>query len=340
VLDQLARPIQLGTSVGSVTGSIGIAVLDGTADELSETALLHQADLAMYSAKHSGKGVARSYTAELVTPNGDLVALREALLADIEDGAIDIALQPIYHAAGELYAVEALARWSYRGALVPPATFLPIAREFDCVAAIDEIVLRKGVARVAPFIEVILTVNVDGRTLTRTGYARHVASVLSDYDLVPSRLAVEVVELGLIEQDPTALETLRELRELGVRVVVDDFGAGYSTLARLRALRPDVLKIDRSLVVGTDTDEHAALLLDSVVRLGQLIGAQVVAEGIETEAELRAALGAGCDAVQGFFLGRPVRVEELGDVLTQRPSIGQRPVGGAEPELSYGRIAR
>jgi diguanylate cyclase len=340
VLEELRRPIRLAGRVTPLSGSIGIAAIDEAAGDVSATDVLHQADLALYAAKRTGKGTAQMYSAEMVTLNPRQIDLREALLADITRQALDVAVQPIYRSTGELYAVEALARWSHAGAAIPPATFLPMARELDCVPAIDELVLRKAVAAVAAFDGVTVTVNVDGRTLGSSGYAQQITETLGEHNFSPSRLVIEVLELGQIERDEIALKTLHQLRQLGVRVAVDDFGVGYATLARLRALRPDILKIDRSLVVGSDTDEVAALLLGSAVRLGQLIGAQVVAEGIETESELNAALGAGCDAVQGMLLGPPAPPDTLADLFGRPEHASTRPVPHVVPWRRYGRIAR
>ena len=340
VLDQMQRPFRLGVRTVSVTCSIGIATLESGGIDRDTTDLLHQADLAMYAAKHSGKGVAEVYSADLVSLDSVSGDMRAALMNDIIREHINFALQPIFRSDGALYSVEALARWSYDGEPVSPSRFLPIARELDCLAAIDEIVLRKAVAAVAPFDDIGLAVNVDGRTLTCTGFVKHVESVLREHDFAPSRLAIEVLELELIEQNEVALDTLQELRGIGVRVAVDDFGAGYATLARLKALRPDVLKIDRSLIVDSDKDGTAALLFDSAVRLGRVLGAQVVAEGVETRPQLGTALTAGCDAIQGFLLGRPTSPDELAS-LVARGTVARHPlVNDADAGMSYGRIAR
>ena len=339
VLDELHRPFRIGVRTISISCSIGIALVETGAADRAATEILHQADLAMYAAKHSGKDVAEVYSAELAS-HGASSNMQAALMNDIIRGNIDFALQPIYRSDGELYAVEALARWSYDGEAIPPATFLPIARELDCLAAIDELVLRKAVAAVAPYEHISVTVNVDGHTLTCAGFVRHVDSVLRDHGVAPARLAVEVLELGLIEENPLALATLHELRRLGVQVAVDDFGAGYATLARLKALRPDVLKIDRSLIVDSDTDATAALLFDSAVRMGRLLGAQVVAEGVETHPQLDTALDAGCDAIQGFLLGVPTTPEELGRLVARRRTARHPLVNNTDGELSYGRLAR
>jgi diguanylate cyclase len=320
VLDMLARPVTLEEREVITTGSVGIASMGPSSAPVSAAEMLKQADIAMYTAKRSGKGVARTYCAEMAELSDGHLDMRTALLSDITNGRVDLALQPIYLADGNLYGVEALARWSHGGEPVSPGVFLPIARELGCIAALDEIVLRKGVAAVAPFEDILLSVNVDSRTLGSGRYAALIADVLRESGFPPSRLGVEVLEVNLIEYDLDALQAIEYLRASGVRIVVDDFGAGYATLARLRALRPDVLKIDRSLVASCDEDETSVLLLDGAAQLARQIGAQVVAEGIETDGQLRAAIAAGCDGLQGFLLARPAAPEELGRLVAAAPA--------------------
>ncbi len=310
-LAQLSEPVRLGERAVITTGSVGIATLGPSSPQLSATEMLKHADIAMYTAKRSGKGVARTYSDEMAELSDGHLDLRTALLSDVTNGRISLAFQPIYLADGDLYAVEALARWSHGGELVDPETFLPIARELGCIAALDEIVLRNAAAEVATTDRITLSVNVDSRTLVGGQYAALVAEVLRATGLPATRLVVEVLELSLIEYNPTALQTLKDLRATGVRIAVDDFGAGYATLARLRALQPDVLKIDRSLVAGSALDDASMILLDGAAALARQIGAHVVAEGIETEGQLNAAIAAGCDALQGFLLARPAPSEEF-----------------------------
>jgi len=133
------------------------------------------------------------------------------------------------------------------------------------------------------------------------------------------RLVVEVLEVDHVERDPAAMESLTALRRLGVIISIDDFGAGYANLTRVRALRPDVIKIDRSLVEGSD-DEGGAALLGTAVSIGRQVGAKVVAEGVETAEQFAAVLHAGCDGVQGHYFSRPLSASALHDFARVHPS--------------------
>jgi diguanylate cyclase (GGDEF)-like protein len=326
VLAELSRPVPLGERQVVTTGSVGIAVLGASSEPLTSTEMLKHADIAMYTAKRSGKGVARTYSDEIAELSEGHLDLRTALLSDLTNGRISVALQPIYQPGGRICAVEALARWSHGGECVSPGVFLPIARELGCIAAVDELVLRKGLAAVVPFDDVTLSVNVDSRTLAGGHYAALVQRLLADAGVPAARLTVEVLELNLIEHDAVSMRTLQHLRESGVRIAVDDFGAGYATLARLQALNPDVLKIDRSLVAGEG--DASLRLLDGAAQLARQLGARVVAEGIETTAQLDAALAAGCDLLQGFLLARPAPPEELAGLVEAAAAVGPAAAAG------------
>ena len=161
-----------------------------------------------------------------------------------------MAFQPIRLANGRLGGFEALARWTHEGTSIPPATFLPMARRLGCLPALDRVVLRKAVDQAANWGgDVVLAVNLDADTLADEDFADYALGLLTGR-LATRRLTVEVLESGLVENDHGALSTLGRLRAAGVRIAVDDFGAGYASLVRLQALRPDIVKIDRSLVAA------------------------------------------------------------------------------------------
>ncbi len=310
VIANLGAPMPVGDRRITAGASIGIAALGGLDVAVSPTEMLQQADIAMYAAKRAGKGFARAYSPDMARLAGGHLDMQAALLADLAAGRLDVAYQPIYLADGRLQGVEALARWTYRGASVSPEIFLAMARELGCVSGLDEAVMRTAARTVAPLGPVVLAVNVDRRTLAQPGFVANVVTILGETGLPPGRLSVEVLEFDFLERDRGALESLRALRAIGVMVAVDDFGAGYATLARLRALQPDVLKIDRSLVAGSE-DPAMASLLAGAAQLGRHIGASIIAEGIETAAQYRAAIDAGCDALQGYYLSRPVDAAAL-----------------------------
>jgi diguanylate cyclase (GGDEF)-like protein len=304
VIAGLDRAVVLNGRVLPVGASIGIASL--RPDDLPATAvdMLKRADLAMYAAKAAGKSGVQVYSENLDRTQGGSLDLRAAFAADLHAGLIDVAFQPIRLANGRLGGFEALARWTHDGTAIPPATFLPMARRLGCLPALDRVVLAKAVDQAASWgSDVVLAVNLDADTLADTDFASYALSLLTGR-LASRRLTVEVLESGLVENDNGALSTLGQLRAAGVRIAVDDFGAGYASLVRLQALRPDIVKIDRSLIAALTSDTPTPLLT-GVAQLAHQIGAIVIAEGVETEDQLAAAIAAGCDAVQGYLIGRP-----------------------------------
>jgi EAL domain-containing protein (putative c-di-GMP-specific phosphodiesterase class I) len=279
--------------------------------------MLKRADVAMYAAKRAGKATVCAYASELEDADESQLDLRGAFARDLAAGALDVAFQPIHFADGRLSGFEALARWNHEGSAVSPATFLPMARRLDAIGQLDELVMRKATAEATRWgPQHVVSVNVDGATLADPAFPARVAAALASAGLPASRLAVEVLETSLIEHDEPALASLRHLRGMGVHVVVDDFGAGYASLVRLQALNPDVVKIDRSLVAA-EPSSATTPLLSGVAELAHRMGAFVVAEGVETESQLSAAIAAGCDAVQGFLLGRPTAAEECAELARQ-----------------------
>jgi len=317
-LAALSEPFRLDGRQVASAASIGICLLDG-AGVASAEEMLQRADIAMYSAKRAGKGQTRTYTAELAGTANDELDLQAALLADLADGRVDVRFQPILSMRRELAGVEALARWRFKGAPVSPAVFIQAARELGCVNLLDEAVLAQAIGVVAPMGELKLGVNVDRATLAQPGYTDRVIESLAGGPMRPDRLVVEVLEVDHVERDPVAMESLAALRRLGVIISVDDFGAGYANLSRVRALRPDVIKIDRSLVEGSE-DEGGANLLATAVSLGRQVGAKVVAEGVETADQFAAVLNAGCDGVQGYYLSRPLSAAALHDFARAHPT--------------------
>jgi EAL domain-containing protein (putative c-di-GMP-specific phosphodiesterase class I) len=196
--------------------------------------------------------------------------------------------------------------------------FLPVAAKAGLLPALDESVMAKAVAEAVSWGgDIVVSVNLSGETLSDSAFRDRVDALLRDAGLPPARLSVEILESSALERDEAALTTVHRLRDLGVRVTVDDFGAGFASLARLRALEPDVIKVDRSLVEAELDPDRPSLLLAGITDLAHRLGATVVAEGVETEVQLAAALAAGCDAVQGFLWGRPMTPEACHELLSR-----------------------
>jgi EAL domain-containing protein (putative c-di-GMP-specific phosphodiesterase class I) len=209
--------------------------------------------------------------------------------------------------------VEAFARWNGRTG----AEFLDLIRALGQVRAVDEAVLRIAAAAATRFGSLPISVNVDRQTLSAPGFVERLRATLDAAGLPPDRLVLELNDLEFGKHDP-ALAALAAARELGVQLAVDDFGAGSATLRRLRELQPAIIKVDGSLVDDGE-DPQSAALLAGTAQLGRLLGAIVVAEGVETRAQRHAAARAGCAGVQGFLMSPPLDAEGMVELLGDEP---------------------
>jgi diguanylate cyclase (GGDEF)-like protein len=296
----------------SVSAAAGVAF---SRDGMYEpTALLQRADLAAYSAKGQGPAVV-FYDEELQLQLTHRAEIEDALSATLADGGHELRLhyQPILQAPdGNLVSVEALIRWERPDVgLVAPDDFIPIAEASDLIVELDRWVLRTATEQLAQWstqpalANVALAVNVSGRHLLHPDFAAHVDEVLDLTGIEPDRLIIEITESALVTDLTTAAEHLDRVRHLGVRVAIDDFGTGFTSLAHLRRMPMDEIKIDRSFVSHPD-DASDQRMIRIIIDLADNLGVPTVAEGVETEEQLRALVDLGCDVLQGYFFSRPL----------------------------------
>jgi diguanylate cyclase (GGDEF)-like protein len=316
LLSAVEQPYRIGAEEIVIGCSIGIATAAGVA---SPAEVLRKADTAMYSAKHSGGG--HSVAFEELPPTrthgrGVESDLRHAMGTD----ALRVVFQPIVSLRdGALHTVEALARWDHpsRG-LVPPADFIPLAEETGLIVPLGRQVLGTACAHAAAWSEVAedgvepsVTVNISARQLYDPGLILDLREVLADSRLEPDRLILEITEGTLVNDPDRAREVLRRLREVGVRVALDDFGTAYSTLSNLRTFPIEFLKIDRSFVDSVTDRWQGRGIVAAIVRLGQSLSMTPVAEGVETDEQVTALLEVGCEIGQGFLLARPMSSADI-----------------------------
>ncbi len=291
-------------SIGVATGCRGVAA-----------PVVRDADVALQRAKGSGRDRAVWFDDALRREVVDRVGLEHELRRAMEHGAVGVAYQPMFDlSSGRAIGVETLARWDVEGrGPVSPMRFIPIAEETGLIVPLGEMVLHRALADGAAWSSThegwTTWVNVAPRQLSQPGYAAAIARHLEASGIHPGRLGLEVTESMLIEADEAVAE-LTELSRLGVRVAIDDFGTGHSSIARLRALPVDSLKIDRAFIRDAMTDAGIATIR-AVVDLGHALGMTVIAEGVETAQELAALSATGCDVVSGYLLGRPVPAHEV-----------------------------
>jgi diguanylate cyclase (GGDEF)-like protein len=311
VLLAIGEPFDIDGERVVMGASVGIAVEpeDGASGEL----LLKYADLALYQAKASGRGMWCFYEPEMDAR----VQTRRAISADLREalrlGQLEVQFQPLIDLArSRVGGFEALLRWRHpeRG-LVPPVQFIPLAEETGLIVPIGDWVLRQACIEATQWPEEVkIAVNLSPRQFSGGNVARMVQSALDQTGLAPGRLELEITESLLLTDAEDVLAALRELRDLGVGVALDDFGTGYSSLSYLRKFPFSKLKIDQSFVRGMDQREDCIIIIQAVAAMAKRLGMTVTAEGIETDEQLAIVREAGCNQGQGYLFGRPARPAE------------------------------
>ncbi len=322
ILAAIRRPVWLGEHELFSSGSIGIVHV--TVGTPVPEEVLRNADIAMYCAKRSDTGYAM-FTEAMRAEAVDALELRTDLRNALARGQLFLDYQPICETAGgRIVGLEALLRWRHpRRGLVPPSVFIRIAEETGLIREIGRWVLREACVRMRgwrdrhPELDLYLNVNTSGQELKAGRFVNIVHEILSETGLDPGRLQLEVTESIFLQQPDLIGGILDRIRALGVRIALDDFGTGYSSLSYLDRYRVDTIKIDRSFVSGIATRQAAVTIVETIVRLGHAMGLDVVAEGVEDEAQLAALRGVGCAAVQGYLLGWPRSAEDTGALLTE-----------------------
>jgi diguanylate cyclase len=305
-----------------IDASIGV-VISGTHGNDAQT-LLQRADVAMYVAKQQGRGVV-VYDPENDEHSPERLALLGQLRRGIERGELFLHYQPkINLHSGEVVGVEALVRWQHpeRG-LVPPNDFIPLAEHTGLIGPLTVFVLSTALAQVKVWADaghcIPVAVNVSARNLVDDEFANKVAELLEQHGVAAALLEIEVTESAVMLEPEHAARILGDLHALGVRIAIDDFGAGYTSLAQLKHLPISELKIDKSFILTIHNNPDDALIVRSMIDLGHSLNMKVVAEGVETAAAAGMLTEYRCDIAQGYHLCRPVLPEALMRWHGQRP---------------------
>jgi len=314
----LAEPFRVAGAEFQVSASIGIALCPRDARDAA--GLLANAEAAMYRAKETARGgwaVWEPAGADPLERLAMAARLRRALAA----GEFRLHYQPIFVAEGGIAGVEALLRWHdpERGALVPPGEFIPVAEQTGLIESIGDWVLGAACAQqvdwAAQGLETQISVNVSPRQLRRLDFLDRVAAHLQVTGADPARLTVELTESAMSDEKGAAWPILHGLRDLGLRLALDDFGAGYSSLSRLREMPMETLKIDRDFLREVPASPEATAIVGAILDLARALGRVAVAEGVETEAQQRFLIEQRCPLLQGFLLGRPMPADDVAALL-------------------------
>jgi len=309
----VSAPIMLAGQEIVVTASIGISLYPEDGPDISR--LLRHADTAMYRAKHSGSGFCY-YEAAMESAISDRLKMENDLRRALERDEITVFYQPVVDTvSGEITGVEALVRWLHpEHGIVSPAQFIPVAEETGLILPLGERVLRSACAQAKTWLDngmagLHVAVNLSAKQLEQPDLRNIVLSALNESGLPASALVLEITESVLMARAAESIDILRDLRQLGIRLSIDDFGTGYSSLAYLKHLPANTLKIDRSFIQDIPDDEDAVAIVTGIMALAHSLRMEVVAEGVETQAQ-RDALGRlDCDLLQGYLFSKPLPAE-------------------------------
>lgn len=317
LLDALRRPFELPQATVRVTCSVGV-VVKRPGDTCSLDDLLREADTAMYDAKRSGRNRLARPKRDSARPGVARIALENELRDAVAEERFTLAFQPQFSVpAREVIGYEALLRWTrLDGTKVSPGTFIPLLEDMGLVSQVGRWVLRASCRQLAEWREagmprhVRMAVNVSGQDFERDDLVGSVMGALAEFGIEPSALELEITESILMRDTERTNVTLEALKREGVPIAIDDFGTGYSSLAYLQRFAVSRLKIDRVFVQALEETQDGTIA-EAVIALGHRMGMEVLAEGVETEAQLASLASVGCDLVQGFLPGRPEAASQI-----------------------------
>ncbi|KQX71832.1 MULTISPECIES: bifunctional diguanylate cyclase/phosphodiesterase [Aeromicrobium] len=314
VLAELAKPLLVEGIEIAPSASIGVTVARGATIDGSEA--LRRADVAMYQAKSSGLGAAL-YDAQLDEFSRSRLQLAEELRRGISDGQIEVWYQPQLDATTmQASGLEALVRWRHpHQGVISPVSFLPAARRAGLMAQLSEVVARQAVADMLAFrrndIDLTIAINCAPPELLGPSFLPMLYALVEREDVPVDQLVLEVTEDSFLADPQHTRDVLLTLRDHGVQVSIDDYGTGFSSLAYLRNLPVQELKIDRALIGNVATDPRSRMIVASTIQLAHALGMRIVAEGVENAADLAELVAMGIDTVQGYHLARPMPADEL-----------------------------
>lgn len=323
MLAALQQPARLEGRWVAVSTSIGVAEWSGRADE-NALSLLRDADLAMYAAKNNGKARFARFDPRMRTAAVERAVLESDLRAALSLDQFRLVYQPIVDLrTRRIQGAEALLRWHHpKRGVVPPASFIPLAEDLGLMTELGSWVLRTACRQLGAWRQhlpagenLYLSVNLSPTQLADNGLLAHVQDCLRESELDPRDLVLEITEEVLVNQYGLARDVLAELNRTGVRVAIDDFGSGYSSLAYLLELDVDILKIDKSFIDGVVQRPKAAVLVGSILHMASALGLQPIAEGIEDPEQLAYLLRENCPFGQGYLFSMPVEPGQIAALL-------------------------
>jgi diguanylate cyclase (GGDEF)-like protein len=316
LIELACEPFKIVGVHSFVRASIGALVI--SPNEVSSSEVVRKADMALYEAKNRGKGRHFFYTPEFDSSLSLRRTIEAGLARSLDGGTgLSCAYQPVISARdGGIIGVEALARWIHpEHGSMPPLQFIPVAEETGLIGRLGEWILRRACQEARDWSIDVLSVNISPLQLRDARFAEGVLTILKQENFPASRLELEITEAAVMHADEVSLEQFRKLRAAGISIALDDFGTGYSSLRLLQELKLDKIKIDRSFVQFATEASGSAAIVEGLARLGATLGIEVVAEGVEQQAQREFLIEAGCTGLQGFLFCVPIEAVAISVLL-------------------------
>ena len=310
ILAVFEAPFQIQALTVEIGVSIGAA--QTLQNDLDPLEFLRRADVALHRSKESSRGRSVFYTDDFDIERSQQVEFEEKLRHAINTGELDVHFQPLFHAqTREITGVEALARWTLPTGRITPDVFIPLAERAGLIDALGALVLSRALDNAILWPDLEVCVNVSPLQLRNPTFAKTVKTMLLSKKFPPSHLILEITENVLISFPEQAKRSINALQAIGVKFALDDFGCGYASLGALKEFHFDRMKIDRSLVSALGETSDGADILNATVSLASALNVPVTAEGIETEEQAFAVTTSGCEVLQGFLLGKPMKADDI-----------------------------
>jgi len=322
ILSAMVKEFPLEGQMIHITASIGISLFPE--DGRNEFSLMKHADIAMYRAKDRGKNTFQFYSAQMDLHSAELLALESGLRRSLERNEFVLFYQAkVETKTGRITGAEALVRWQHPElGLVSPVHFIPLAEESGLIVPLSQWVLKEALSQNRRWQQLGLptmriAVNLSARQFVDENLLTDTVKALQDSGVDPSLLELEITESMMMYNTDKTIQMLAELRRMGIRIAIDDFGIGYSSLSHLKQFPIDIIKIDRSFIKDIPGDKADEAITDAIIAMSKSLKIKVVAEGVETVDQLQFLRTRGCDEIQGYFFSRPVPAADFARLLTE-----------------------
>lgn len=321
IREKLKEPFVLSSTLSlKITVCVGVAEYPEASKNSLE--LMNCAEIVMFKAKSMGKDNIQYFEAPILTNFKETIQLENKLENALNDNEFELFYQPQYDSkTKKLRGVEALIRWrDDLGKMISPGVFIPIAEQSGMIVPIGTWVLEEGISRFAKWKEkydmpLVISLNISAIQYKRPDFVYNLLSILKKYQVNPEEIELEITESVLIDDFESVLEKLHVLKEYGIKISLDDFGTGFSSLSYLKGLPIDTLKIDKSFIDTVVCDDSTRVITESIVSMVKKLGCETVAEGVETEEQYEYLKDINCDNIQGYLLGRPMPASEIEKII-------------------------